>query len=121
MKLCFFVHQTIAFASLLTFQPLNQAQAMFHLLSEYAKLLKYKPTKPPKAVELCAESMACPAKGLERKFMMESMVKAPHSSAPCSLPPPYNPAELRLLQRRKANSIKQVEIWEQRAWESKSN
>jgi len=142
MKLSFFVHQTIAFASLLTFQPLNQAQAigkeastfiqeklkmdyvydyMFHLLSEYAKLLKYKPTKPPKAVELCAESMACPAKGLERKFMMESMVKAPHSSAPCSLPPPYNPAELRLLQRRKANSIKQVEIWEQRAWESKSN
>lgn len=94
---------------------------MFHLLTEYSKLQKFKPTKPHKAVELCAESMACPARGVERKFLMESMVKAPHSSAPCSLSPPYNPAELRMLQRRKANSINQVEMWEQKAWESKSN
>lgn len=94
---------------------------MFHLLTEYSKLMKYKPTKPRRAVELCAESMACPAEGVQRKFLMESMVKAPRSSAPCSLPPPYHPAELRLLQRRKANSIKQVEMWEQKAWESKSN
>ncbi|KAJ6804394.1 protein O-glucosyltransferase 1-like isoform X2 [Iris pallida] len=82
---------------------------MFHLLSEYAKLLRYKPTIPAKAVELCSESMVCPAEGLERKFMMESMVKAPHSSKPCSLPPPYSPVELRAVQR-KANSIKQVEM-----------
>lgn len=94
---------------------------MLHLLSEYAKLLKYKPTKPENAVELCAESVACKAKGLERKFMMESMVNASHGSAPCSMPPPYSPAELRMMQRRKANSIKQVEIWEKRAWESKSS
>ena len=127
---------------MLNFLPLNQAQAiggeastfiqeklkmdyvcnyMFHLLSEYAKLLRYKPTKPPKAIELCAESVSCQANGLERKFMMESMVKAPHGLAACSLPPPYNPAELRLLQRRKVNYIKQVEISEQRAWESRRN
>ncbi|KAK1315057.1 hypothetical protein QJS10_CPA06g00332 [Acorus calamus] len=36
---------------------------MFHFLREYAKLLKYKPTKPPKAKEICVESMACAAKG----------------------------------------------------------
>ncbi|XP_073002518.1 uncharacterized protein [Typha latifolia] len=88
---------------------------MFHLLSEYAKLLRYKPTILPNAIELCAESMACPAKGLERKFMMDSMVKSPKDSNPCKMPPPFSPVELKKLQRRKDNSIKQVEMWEQRA------
>ncbi|KAK1290836.1 hypothetical protein QJS10_CPB18g01547 [Acorus calamus] len=49
---------------------------MFHFLREYAKLLKYKPTKPPKAKEICVESMACAAKGREREYMMASMMKA---------------------------------------------
>ncbi|KAK1260229.1 hypothetical protein QJS04_geneDACA001953 [Acorus gramineus] len=86
---------------------------MFHLLHEYAKLLKFKPVKPQNAVEICAASMACRAKGLERKFMMESMVNASHDLGPCELPPPYDPVVLDLLHKRKANSIKQVEIWEQ--------
>ena len=94
---------------------------MFHLLSEYAKLLKYKPTKPPEAVELCSESMACPAEGTKRKFMIESMVKAPHGSEPCSMPPPYSSSQLEQLLKRKARSIKRVEMWEQRASQSKSN
>ncbi|XP_020260552.1 protein O-glucosyltransferase 1-like isoform X2 [Asparagus officinalis] len=94
---------------------------MFHLLTEYSKLLKYKPTKPQNATELCAESIACRSEGLERKFMMESMVKAQHNSAPCSLPPPYTPVGLSTLKRRKDNSIKQVQTWEQRAWDSKGN
>ncbi|KAL0927210.1 hypothetical protein M5K25_001372 [Dendrobium thyrsiflorum] len=94
---------------------------MFHLLNEYAKLLKFKPTKSRRAIELCAETMACSAQNLTKQFMMDSMVKSPHASPPCSLSPPFSPVELRVLQRRKANSIKQVEIWEQRAWESQSS
>ncbi|XP_038973762.1 O-glucosyltransferase rumi homolog [Phoenix dactylifera] len=88
---------------------------MLHLLTEYSKLLRYKPTRPRKAIELCSKSMACPAKALEKKFMMESMVKSPHDSAPCKLPPPFKPVELKMLERRKAAAIKQVEMWEQRA------
>ncbi|XP_010910005.1 uncharacterized protein [Elaeis guineensis] len=94
---------------------------MLHLLTEYAKLLRYKPTRPPNAMELCSESMACPAEGLVKKFMMDSMVKSPHDSAPCTLPPPFSPVELRMLARRTANAIKQVEMWEQRAWESQAS
>ncbi|KAK1266112.1 hypothetical protein QJS04_geneDACA000445 [Acorus gramineus] len=63
---------------------------MFHFLREYAKLLKYKPTKPPKAKEICVESMACAAKGRERDYMMASMVNASYDLGPCDLPPPYD-------------------------------
>ncbi|XP_020081562.1 O-glucosyltransferase rumi homolog isoform X1 [Ananas comosus] len=92
---------------------------MLHLLTEYSKLLRYKPTKPPLAVELCAESMACSAEGLDRKFMMDSMVSSIRDTGPCDLPPPFKPAELKMLQRRKDDRIKQVEMWEQRAWENR--
>ncbi|KAF5202034.1 O-glucosyltransferase rumi-like protein [Thalictrum thalictroides] len=44
------------------------------MLNEYSKLLKFKPSIPEKAVEICPETMACRAEGLKRKFMMESMV-----------------------------------------------
>ncbi|XP_052205187.1 uncharacterized protein LOC127810009 isoform X3 [Diospyros lotus] len=84
---------------------------MFHLLNEYAKLLRYKPTVPEKAVELCSEILACPADGLMKKFMMESM-KGPTETKPCSMPPPYDPLAFKSLVRRKANSIRQVELWE---------
>lgn len=93
---------------------------MFHLLNEYAKLLTYKPTKPRNAVEICLESMVCSARGLEKKFMVESMVKEPRESSPCTLPPPFNPTTLQAWLRRKQNSIRQVEIWEKRAWESQN-
>ncbi|XP_058082746.1 uncharacterized protein LOC131230787 isoform X5 [Magnolia sinica] len=85
---------------------------MFHLLNEYAKLLTYKPTLPQNAKEYCLESMACHAKGLEKKFMMESMVMGPKDSSPCTLAPPFDPAALQAMNRRKENSIKQVETWE---------
>ncbi|XP_010273073.1 PREDICTED: O-glucosyltransferase rumi-like [Nelumbo nucifera] len=91
---------------------------MFHLLNEYAKLLKYRPTVPPNAIQLCSETMACPANGLQRKFMMESMVKAPKETGPCALPPPFDPATLQAFQREKQDSIKQVETWEAKSWES---
>ncbi|KAK9914254.1 hypothetical protein M0R45_038043 [Rubus argutus] len=91
---------------------------MFHLLSEYAKLLQFKPTKPRQAVELCSEAMACRAQGLEKKFMMESMVKGPAVTNPCTMPPPYDPPSLFSVLRRKSNSIKQVETWEKSYWEN---
>ncbi|XP_077239743.1 uncharacterized protein LOC143880652 [Tasmannia lanceolata] len=93
----------------------NVYDYMFNLLNEYAKLLTYKPVKPRKSIELCSESMVCPAKGLEKKFMMESMVKTSADSSPCTLPPPFDPPTLQTFLKRKANSIKQVEIWKGKA------
>ncbi|XVE58539.1 hypothetical protein DITRI_Ditri04bG0177400 [Diplodiscus trichospermus] len=90
---------------------------MFHLLNEYAKLLRFKPTVPRKAVELCSETMACPAQGLKKEFMMESMVKGPSVTSPCTMPPPYDPASLYILLSKRENSIKQVEEWEKKFWE----
>lgn len=94
---------------------------MFHLLNEYAKLLRYKPTVPPKAVELCSETMACPAEGFTKKFMMESMVKGPTDKSPCVMQPPYDPPTLHSVLRRKENSIKQVENWEKQYWDNHNN
>ncbi|XP_023552264.1 protein O-glucosyltransferase 1-like isoform X1 [Cucurbita pepo subsp. pepo] len=93
---------------------------MFHLLSEYSKLLTFKPTIPSNAIELCSEAMACPAEGLTKKFMMESLVKSPADSKPCAMPPPYDPASLHLVLRRKEDSIKQVEEWENTFWDAQS-
>lgn len=98
----------------------NVYDYMFHLLSEYSKLLKYKPTIPPKAVELCSEAMACSAQGFTKEFMMESMVKGPSYTSPCSMLPPYDPQTLQSVVRRKANSIKQVERWEKQYWDNQN-
>ncbi|KAL8106791.1 hypothetical protein AgCh_023529, partial [Apium graveolens] len=43
---------------------------MFHLLNEYAKLLRFEPKIPEKAVEFCSETTACKAEGTEKKFKM---------------------------------------------------
>ncbi|KAL8519336.1 hypothetical protein ACS0TY_010321 [Phlomoides rotata] len=93
---------------------------MFHLLTQYAKLLKYKPTVPKGAVELCSESMACSAQGFEKKFMTESLVKGPALSEPCTMPPPYDPASLHSVIETKDHGIKQVDIWEKEYWMSHS-
>lgn len=85
---------------------------MLHLLSEYAKLLQFKPCIPTNAMELCSEAMACSAEGLEKKFMMESMIKGPAETIPCKMPPPPNPSSLNAFIQQKSNSIRQVEMWE---------
>lgn len=91
---------------------------MLHLLNGYAKLLTFKPIVPENATELCSETMACLVGGLEKKFMMESMVMHPAETSPCSMPPPYDPASLHAILSRKENSIKQVELWENKYWDS---
>lgn len=89
---------------------------MLHLLTEYAKHLKFKPRIPENAVELCSEIMVCSAVGLEKKFMMESLVKGPSDKAPCTMPPPYDRAALRALLRRETSALKLVEKWEKDYW-----
>ncbi|XP_027084559.1 uncharacterized protein [Coffea arabica] len=94
---------------------------MFHLLYEYAKLLRFEPKIPEGAMEICSETMACHSNGTEKKFMLESLVKSPSDNTPCTLPPPYEPRVLGAFLRRKANSIRQVETWENNFYESLEN
>ncbi|KAK8498807.1 hypothetical protein V6N12_066948 [Hibiscus sabdariffa] len=94
----------------------NVYNYMFHLLNEYAKLLKFKPAIPLTAVELCSETMACQETGTWRKFMVESLVMSPSNAIPCAMPPPYEPYQLREFLERKANSTRQVEMWEDQYW-----
>ncbi|KAJ9164175.1 hypothetical protein P3X46_023781 [Hevea brasiliensis] len=94
---------------------------MFHLLNQYANLLTFKPVIPRKAIELCSESMACRLSGLEKEFTMESMVKSPAETSPCTMPPPYDPPSLHAIFRRKENTVKQVELWEKKYWDNKNS
>ncbi|KAL1540155.1 O-glucosyltransferase rumi [Salvia divinorum] len=89
---------------------------IFHLLNEYAKLLRYKPKIPPNAVEVCSESLACSADGNWRKFMEESMEKSASDSAPCTMPPPYEDQQFKALVDEQAKATKQVEAWEEQYW-----
>ncbi|KAH7528699.1 hypothetical protein FEM48_Zijuj05G0099800 [Ziziphus jujuba var. spinosa] len=98
----------------------NVYDYMFHLLNEYAKLLKFKPTIPQNATELCLESMFCPAKDLEKKYMRDSMVKYPSNANPCTMPPPFNPSSLFSILEKKADSLKQVDMWEKIYWENQN-
>lgn len=90
---------------------------MYHVLSEYARLLTYKPSIPPKAVEVCSQAMACPSNGTYRRFMEESMVMSPSEGAPCTLPPPFDPPSLQAFSEKKAHSTWQVEMMENEYWQ----
>jgi hypothetical protein len=70
---------------------------MFHLLSEYSKLLRYKLTVPDGAVEVTVQSMRHGRRGLEREFMVETTMNVSGSAAPCELPSPFSPKELETL------------------------
>lgn len=96
---------------------------MFHLLNQYANLLTFKPIIPRKAIELCSESMACLGlfNGVGKDFMMESMVKSPAETSPCTMLPPYDPPSLHAIFRRKELSVKQVESWQKKYWDNRSN
>ncbi|KAJ7951129.1 O-glucosyltransferase rumi like [Quillaja saponaria] len=93
---------------------------MFHLLSEYAKLLRFEPIVPKGALEICSETMACPMDGpIWKKFMVESMVKSPSDTLPCTMPPPNSYPQVRqeFLQKKEI-IIGKVETWEDRgSWQ----
>ncbi|PWA42412.1 lipopolysaccharide-modifying protein [Artemisia annua] len=90
----------------------NVYDYMFHLLTAYSKLMKYKPTVPENATELCSETMACKSGGLVKQLMDQSTVKGPANVSPCIMQPPYDSQTLNSILHQKANSIKQVEKWE---------
>ncbi|KAK9757970.1 hypothetical protein RND81_01G197600 [Saponaria officinalis] len=85
---------------------------MFHVLNEYAKLLKYKPTVPEGAEELCSEKFACSAPGLDTKYRTDTMVTGPSDRDPCVLPEPYDRDTLRTLREQNAKIKQVVEMWE---------
>ncbi|RCV44442.1 hypothetical protein SETIT_9G374400v2 [Setaria italica] len=78
----------------------NVYDYMLHVLTEYARLLCYKPTVPEKAVELCPESLACPAGGRAREFMMDSKERYVADNESCTLPPPFTADEIEEMTRR---------------------
>ncbi|KAL6651112.1 hypothetical protein ACP70R_010037 [Stipagrostis hirtigluma subsp. patula] len=87
---------------------------MFHLLTEYAKLLRYRPEVPRGAVEVTVESMAHGRRGLEREFLMDTVVaNGTGGEGPCRLQSPFSPEELEALRRSNADVLRQVEAWEQ--------
>ncbi|KAK0582891.1 hypothetical protein LWI29_030854 [Acer saccharum] len=82
---------------------------MFHLLSEYAKLLKFEPKVPPGVKEMCSEKLACSSDGLWKKFMVESMVISPSETLPCTRPPPFDDLSLQAFFQKKDRIKQQVE------------
>lgn len=91
---------------------------MFHVLYEYAKLLRYRPTIPEGATELCSEKFACSPMGLETTYKVQTMVNGHTDRGPCNLPPPFKPKELQALRARNDKIKKQVKKLER---ESASN
>ncbi|KAL1370110.1 hypothetical protein HN51_000421 [Arachis hypogaea] len=59
---------------------------MFHLLSEYSKLLQFKPTPPSSSLEVCVDSVLCFADEKQRGFLNRSSTFA-SQSLPCTLKP----------------------------------
>ncbi|WOL13323.1 protein O-glucosyltransferase 1-like [Canna indica] len=94
---------------------------MLHAITEYAKLLRFKPTVPEGFNEICMESLACSAPEKAKSYMLESMEKWPSEAEPCSLPPPFTPEELQQLLAKRDKVVKQVEMREQKAWEEQGN
>jgi hypothetical protein len=58
---------------------------MFHLITEYSKLQKFKPEKPASANEVCAGSLLCIAEQKERELLERSRV-VPSLDQPCKFP-----------------------------------
>ncbi|KAH1073675.1 hypothetical protein J1N35_026003 [Gossypium stocksii] len=94
----------------------NVYDYMFHLLNEYSKLLKYRPTVPSKARRICVESTACKQKGVWKEFLFQSLVKSPSTKPPCELPPPYEPQAIQASMDKIDNIDKQVENWGNVYW-----
>ncbi|KAI4306606.1 hypothetical protein L6164_029867 [Bauhinia variegata] len=59
---------------------------MFHLISEYSKLLHFKPKPSSTAMQVCVESVLCFADQKQAIFLNQSSV-FPSQTSPCTLPP----------------------------------
>ncbi|KAM7260909.1 hypothetical protein ACFE04_026384 [Oxalis oulophora] len=80
---------------------------MLHLLEEYAKLLKFKPSIDG-AVEITAANMSSKENGLVKEYMEESLVKLPTNSTPCTMPGQFDPVELQQFEERQDNVRKRL-------------
>ncbi|KAF8092424.1 hypothetical protein N665_0415s0043 [Sinapis alba] len=94
---------------------------MFHLLNEYAKLLKFKVKVPSDAEEITPDSLGCAATERWRDFMAESMVMSPSEEFPCEMVPSYDFLALKEVIERKANLTRQVELWEDQYFHDLAN
>ncbi|CAN6268681.1 unnamed protein product [Urochloa humidicola] len=90
----------------------NVYDYMFHLLTEYARLLRYKPSVPRGAKEVTVRSMMRGRRGLQRQFMTDTVVAdGAGGEGPCRLQPPFSSQELEALRKERADVVRQVE-WE---------
>lgn len=80
---------------------------MYHLISEYAKLLDFNPVPPSSSQEICVESLLCFANPKQRQFLEQS-ASALSSSPPCILPQ----ADGRIIKRlKKLKEKMQFKMW----------
>ncbi|KAH9732713.1 CAP10 domain-containing protein [Citrus sinensis] len=91
---------------------------MFHLLIEYAKLLKFEPRIPNEGKKVCAQKLASSQNGLGKRFMVESMVNSSSETLPCTMPPPFEPLSLKAFFENNEMIKRQVEMREKDSWES---
>ncbi|XP_054781795.1 uncharacterized protein LOC129288988 isoform X2 [Prosopis cineraria] len=61
---------------------------MFHVLREYASLMRFKARIPERAVEVCTQVEDCHMEGVWEEFLNESRVESPSVEPACDLPPP---------------------------------
>jgi hypothetical protein len=83
---------------------------MFHVLNEYSKLFKYKPSVPKNAAEYCSDTIVCFAKNeAEKECMEDSMITTPSSSPPCKLDDEQqDERDIKKFLERKAKSMDHV-------------
>ncbi|KAJ4895406.1 hypothetical protein Rs2_22200 [Raphanus sativus] len=84
---------------------------MFHLITEYSKLQKFKPEKPYSAKEVCEGSLLCFAEQKERDLLEKSRA-VPSLDRPCTLPDADRNILERLIQQKKKTieDVKNMEI-----------
>ncbi|KAD5317009.1 hypothetical protein R6Q59_032281 [Mikania micrantha] len=81
---------------------------MLHLLTEYSKLLKYRPIITKNAVEVCS----CLGKDVVKAYKEMSKVKGPSETSPCTMDPPFEARELEALLEKKLNLTREIEFLE---------
>lgn len=53
--------------------------------------------------------------------MEEGLEKSPSYTNPCTLPPPYEPQEIKSFVEQKIKATQQVEAWENEFWSNQNN